>query len=75
MMYQELFTLGGYGHFVWPSFAFTLVICVFYFIKIKKELKKQEKVFLNEFKHSNAIVAKTLKEEKVIKEVLPVSSF
>ena len=25
-MYQELFTLGGYGYFVWPSFVFTLAI-------------------------------------------------
>ena len=74
-MYQELFTLGGYGYFVWPSFAFTLVTCFLYFIKVKKELKKQEKVFLNEFKHLNLIDDKKLKEEKVSKEVLPVSSF
>ena len=74
-MYQEFFTLGGYGYYVWPSFVFTLIPCVLYFIKIKKELKKQEKAFLNEFKNSNVIITKTLKEEKVIKEVLPVSSF
>ena len=75
MMYQDFFTLGGYGYFVWPSFAITLVTCFLYFVKIKKELKKQEKLFLNEFKHSNVIVSKKFKEEKISKEVLPVSSF
>ena len=49
-MYQELFILGGYGFFVWPSFIFTLATCFIFYLKTKKELKKQEKIFLSEFK-------------------------
>ena len=74
-MYQELFILGGYGHFVWPSFVFTLVTCFLYYIKTKKELQKQEKVFISEFKYSNVTRTNTFKEKKVAKEVLSVNSF
>ena len=74
-MYQELFILGGYGHFVWSSFVFTLVTCFLYYIKTKKELQKQEKVFISEFKYSNVTSTNTFKEKKVAKEVLPASSF
>jgi len=74
-MYQELFMLGGYGYFVWPSFIFTLVTCFLYYMKTRKELKKQEKAFISEFKYSNVTSTNTFKEKKVAKEVLPASSF
>ena len=73
-MYQELFILGGYGVFVWPSFIFTLVSCFIFYLKTKKELKKQEKIFLSEFKYSNVKISKKFKEKKVTKEVLSGSS-
>jgi len=47
---MELIILGGYGQFVWPAFIFTFVSCFLLYIKTKKELKKQEKMFLIEFK-------------------------
>ena len=74
-MYQELFILGGYGHFVWPSFVFTLVTCFLYYIKTKKELQKQEKVFISEFRYLNVKKTNTFKEKKVAKEVLSAGSF
>tara|TARA_B110000014_G_scaffold141817_1_gene98418 strand:+ start:243 stop:467 length:225 start_codon:yes stop_codon:yes gene_type:complete len=73
-MYQELFILGGYGVFVWPSFIFTLASCFIFYLKTKKELKKQEKIFLSEFKYSNVKISKKFKEKKVTKEVLSGSS-
>ena len=73
-MYQELFILGGYGFFVWPSFIFTLASCFIFYLKTKKELKKQEKIFLSEFKYSNVKISKKFKEKKVTKEVLSGSS-
>ena len=74
-MYQELFILGGYGYFVWPSFIFTLATCFLYFMKTRKELKRQEKVFISEFKYSNVTKTNTFKEKKVTKEALPARSF
>ena len=73
-MYQELFILGGYGVFVWPSFIFTLVSCFIFYLKTKKELKKQEKIFLSEFKYSNVEISRKFKESKITKEVLSASS-
>ena len=74
-MYQEFFILGGYGYFVWPSFIFTLAYCFLYYIKTKKELQKQEKVFISEFRYLNVEKTNTFKEKKVAKEVLSASSF
>ena len=73
-MYQELFILGGHGFFVWPSFIFTLATCFIFYLKTKKELKKQEKIFLSEFKYSNVKISKKFKESKITKEVLSASS-
>ncbi len=49
-MIMEFFILGGYGNFVWSAFIFTFVTCFLLYLKTKKELKKQEKKFLIEFK-------------------------
>ena len=38
----ELFTLQGYGHFVWPAFIFTFLCFFILYLKTKKELNKQE---------------------------------
>ena len=75
MMYQELFILGGYGYFVWPSFVFTLAICFLYYLKTRKELKKQEKIFISKFKYLNVGRTNAFKEKKIAKEALSASSF
>ena len=49
-MIMEFIILGGYGHFVWSAFIFTFITCFLLYLKTKKELKKQEKKFLIEFK-------------------------
>ena len=46
----EFLFLGGYGSFVWPAFIFTFVSCFLLYLKTKKEFKRQEKMFLIEFK-------------------------
>ena len=60
----EILTLGGYGLFVWPAFIFTFLICLVLYLKTRKEFKKQEKMFLNEFKETYPIKIKTFKEKK-----------
>ena len=74
-MESNLFTLGGYGQFVWPAFIFTFVSCLALYLKTKKELQKQEKVFISEFRYLNVKKTNTFKEKKVAKEVLSASSF
>ena len=73
-MALELLNLGGYGQFVWPAFIFTFVSCLILYIKTRKELKKQEKIFLNEYKQSYTSRIKTVKEKEIPKEALSDSS-
>ena len=58
--------MGGYGHFVWPAFIFTLVSCFTLYLKTNKEFKKEEKMFLNEFKHMRSVKIEAIKEKEVL---------
>jgi len=73
-MFFKLLILGGYGQFVWPAFIFTFVSCFVLYLKTKKALQEQEKVFLVEYKQSQILSEKNLKEEKTIKEALSEST-
>ena len=66
----ELLTLGGYGHFVWPAFIFTFLCCFLLYLKTKKELNKQEKLFLIEYKKASVTKLEFAKQKKFPKEVL-----
>jgi len=70
----EFLTLGGYGQFVWPSFIFTILACLFLYLKTKKEMQKQEKIFFST--HFKTYVAKIefAEEKKTAKKVLSSSS-
>ena len=39
--------MNGYGIYVWSSFLFTFLICLFLFLKTKKSLIKLEKDLLS----------------------------
>ena len=69
----ELLVLGGYGQFVWPAFIFTFVCCFLLYIKTKKELKKQEKMFLIEFKQMPITKIEVAKQKELLEEVLSSS--
>ena len=73
-MVLELLILGGYGQFVWPSFVFTFVSCLILYVKTKKELRKQEKMFLNEYKEAHISRIKTVERKEITKEALSGTS-
>ena len=73
-MNLEFLILGGYGQFVWPAYIFTFVSCLTLYIKIKKEFKKQEKMFLKEFKQLETIKIQVAKRKESTKESLSGSS-
>ena len=66
----EFFILGGYGQFVWPAFIFTFVSCIVLYKRTKKELQKQEKMFLNEYEELHTVQIKSAKAKKMTQEVL-----
>ena len=65
-MNTELLILGGNGQFVWPAFIFTFVCCFALYLKTKKELKKQEAIFLIEFKHAPTERVKCTKQKEIL---------
>ena len=65
-MLTELLTMNGYGQFVWPAFIFTFVSCFVLYAKTRKEFKKQEKMFLKEFKQIYTDKIKTAKEKEAL---------
>ena len=74
-MNMELLILGGYGQFVWPAFILTFASCFMLYFKTRKELKKQEKIFLIEFKQIPVSKNEGAKQKKeASKEVLFGSS-
>ena len=73
-MNLEHIVLGGYGQFVWPAFIFTFVSCFLLYIKTKKELKRQEKMFLIEFKQIPVAKIEVAKQKELLKKVLSSSS-
>ena len=66
----ELLFLGGYGQFVWPAFIFTFVSCFLLYLKTKKDLIRQEKMFLIEFKQIPVRKTEISKQKELSKEVL-----
>ena len=74
LMNVEFIYLGGYGQFVWPAFIFSFTICLILYLETKKELKKQEKIFFNEYRQLHAIKIKTSERKKTVKETLSGST-
>ena len=69
-MNLELFILGGYGHFVWSAFIFTLVSCFIFYLKTNKAFKKEEKIFLRDFKQIQEIKIKTAKKQEALSNAI-----
>ena len=69
----EFLVLGGYGNFVWPAFIFAFVSCFLLYLKTKKEFKRQEKMFLIEFKQIPIAKIEVAKQKELPKEVLSSS--
>ena len=69
----ELLVLGGYGQFVWPAFIFTFASLFLLYLTTKKELKRQEKMFLVEFKQMPITKIEVAKQKELLKEVLSSS--
>ena len=69
-MNLELLVLGGYGQFVWPAFIFTFVSYFLLYLKTKKDLIRQEKMFLIEFKQMPIAKTEITKQKELLKGVL-----
>ena len=66
----EIFLMDGYGVYVWSSFGFTLLVCLFLYIRTKKTLKKLEKDFIKEAQNLPEEQFKDIRKQKIAKEIL-----
>ena len=62
--------MDGYGIYVWSSFLFTFLVCLFLFLKTKRTLKKLEKDFIKEAQSLSDEQLEDIKKQKVAKEIL-----
>ena len=70
-MILNFISMNGYGFFVWPSFAITILICTLFYYRTYKTLKKHEKAFAEEvYKLSTPQRKLVLKKSKVATQVL-----
>ncbi len=69
----EFLVLDDYGYFVWPAFIFAFVSCFMLYLKTKRELKKQEKIYLIKFKQIPVRKTEVSKQKELSKEVLSSS--
>jgi heme exporter protein D len=73
-MDSNIFILNGYGQFVWPAFIFTFITCLILYLKTKKELQIQERIFFNGYKELKAEKIKTVEKRKGIQEAFSTST-
>ena len=66
----EIFLMDGYGVYVWSSFGFTFLVCLFLYIRTKKTLKKLEKGFIKEAQNLPEEQFKDIRKQKIAKEIL-----
>tara|TARA_Y100000992_G_scaffold298045_1_gene262580 strand:- start:273 stop:500 length:228 start_codon:yes stop_codon:yes gene_type:complete len=69
-MSYEIFSMSGYGIYVWSSFGFTFLTCLFLYLRTKKTLKKLEKDFIKEVKNLPEKQFEDIKKQKIAKEIL-----
>ena len=66
----EIFAMNGYGAYVWSSFAFTFLVCLFLYLRTRKTLRKLEKDFIKEAHNLSQEQFKDIKKQKIAKEIL-----
>ena len=69
-MNTEILFMNGFGIYVWSSFIFTFVVCLYFYLKTKKTLKKLEKDFIKETETLSKIELENLKKQKIAREIL-----
>ena len=72
-MNLSILLLNGYGVFVWPAFLLTFLICFLLYVRTKKELERQEELYLSKFNEPVGEL-EIAKKEPISKEVLSSSS-
>ena len=69
-MINEIFSMNGYGAYVWSAFSFTLISFASLFFVTKLQFLKERRKFVQKFGLLNVKAIRTAKSQKINKEIL-----
>ena len=71
-MISEIFSMNGYGLYVWSAFSFTLISFGSLFLLTKLQLLKEQRKFVYKFGSLSSKQIKTIESQKTSKQILEV---
>ena len=71
-MINEIFSMNGYGLYVWSAFSFTLISFTSLYLTTKLQLLKQKRKFTFKFGSLSSKQIKTIESQKTSKQILEV---
>ena len=69
-MINEIFSMNGYGIYVWSAFSFTLISFASLFLVTKLQLLKEKRKFVYKFGSLNIEKVRIAKSQNINKEIL-----
>ena len=69
-MINEIFSMNGYGTYVWSAFSFTLISFASLFFVTKLQFLKERRKFVQKFGLLNGETIRVAKSQKINKEIL-----
>ena len=73
-MISELFSMNGYGLYVWSAFTFTLLSFGYLYFVTKTQLVKEQSKFLKKYSNLTHNKVNVFKEQRTLKEILAYSN-
>ena len=73
-MISELFSMNGYGLYVWSAFTFTLLSFISLYVVTKSQYLKEKNKFITKFGNLNAERAASAKLQRINREILSNTS-
>ena len=73
-MINEIFTMSGYGLYVWSAFAFTLISFTSLYVVTKIQYNRERNKFIVKFGSLNAERAAFAKSQSINREILSNTS-
>ena len=69
-MINEIFSMNGYGLYVWSAFAFTLINFASLFLITKLQLLKEKRKFVYKFGTLSTEKARAAQKQRINQEIL-----
>ena len=71
-MISEIFSMNGYGLYVWSAFSFTLISFTSLYLTTKLQLLKEKRKFTDKFGSLSSKQIKIIESQKTNRQILEV---